>query len=90
MQKKIESGIFLGVFQSLIIMECCSCRRVIGYKDGFGVDGVSHGYCPDCEAQLKAVIASKKQEFDEALILKEFNKKLENLLGFFKHQTERG
>ena len=59
MQKKIESGIFLGVFQSLIIMECCACRRVIGYKDGFGVDGVSHGYCPDCESQLKQSILTK-------------------------------
>jgi len=31
---------------------CASCNKDMGDKDGKGVEGVSHGLCPECLARL--------------------------------------
>ncbi|MFA5317791.1 MAG: response regulator, partial [Dehalococcoidales bacterium] len=33
---------------------CAWCGRYIGEKDGYGVKGISHGICKQCEARLEA------------------------------------
>lgn len=27
---------------------CCKCNHTIGYQDGKGVSGISHGICDNC------------------------------------------
>ena len=36
--------------KSRIRRVCQFCKKVYGYKCGFGVAGDSHGICPDCAA----------------------------------------
>jgi hypothetical protein len=37
-----------------ILVVCCVCHKVIGTKDGHGVEGVSHTYCNDHARELLA------------------------------------
>jgi hypothetical protein len=41
---------------AILTIVCCKCHKFLGYKDGEGVTGVSHGYCPKClETELEKV-----------------------------------
>ncbi len=33
---------------AVIITVCCACKRALGVKDGKGISGLSHTYCPNC------------------------------------------
>ena len=42
--------------KTIIKIECCVCHKDMGTKDGKGVSGVSHAYCPKClEDVLKGI-----------------------------------
>lgn len=41
---------------STITRVCCVCKRVIGIIEGYGVTGVSHGYCPTHLAVAQAAL----------------------------------
>lgn len=48
-----------------MIMQCCKCHRVktqTGWVDAEHMDGVSHGYCPVCVEDLKAMVEQLKRE----------------------------
>jgi CRISPR/Cas system-associated protein Cas10 (large subunit of type III CRISPR-Cas system) len=34
--------------QTILVIQCCICKKVLGTKDGHGVEGISHGYCKEC------------------------------------------
>jgi hypothetical protein len=34
--------------KTVITMICCVCKKFLGTKDGQGITGTSHGYCPEC------------------------------------------
>ncbi|MCD6527029.1 MAG: hypothetical protein J7K75_08590 [Desulfuromonas sp.] len=39
---------------SLLVRECMSCGKLLGFKDGRGVSGTTHGICDECGRQLLA------------------------------------
>ena len=45
---------------TVITIVCCVCKRVIGYTEGYGMTGVSHGYCPKCEEDILKAEEMKK------------------------------
>lgn len=48
--------------QTIIMVQCCICGKVLGFKDGFGVEGISHTYCKECgekEIEKVRVLASQ-------------------------------
>lgn len=34
--------------KSILFSVCLICNQIYGIKDGQGVTGLSHGYCPEC------------------------------------------
>lgn len=34
--------------ETIIIVQCCVCGKIMGEKDGHGVEGISHTYCEAC------------------------------------------
>jgi hypothetical protein len=46
--------------KTIITVICCVCKKFLGTKDGQGVSGISHGYCPECaKAQWQKYLESK-------------------------------
>ncbi len=33
-------------------VRCCVCGKLLGWKDGQGQTGVSHGFCETCAAKM--------------------------------------
>lgn len=42
-------------YQTVMEIECAWCKRIIGYKDGFGTTGSTSGICTDCKTEGKGV-----------------------------------
>jgi hypothetical protein len=37
--------------KTVIQVICAWCGKSLGQKDGEGIEGISHGICPECEAK---------------------------------------
>jgi hypothetical protein len=62
MLKKIAMRVIWqpAVLFSILIVRCCGCKKLLGFKNGGGIWGTSHGYCKKCaEAQLRKYLESK-------------------------------
>jgi hypothetical protein len=46
----------------MIKVICGVCKRFLRWKDGNGVSGISHSYCPECEKEAMAEIENFKLE----------------------------
>lgn len=44
---------------------CLICNRIYETKDGKGVSGVSHGYCPNCQKIVLAEMGMSEDEFHD-------------------------
>lgn len=51
--------------QTWLIMVCCICHKIMGYKDGKGTSGISHGYCDKCRDKELIKIKEYADEKDD-------------------------
>lgn len=48
---------------TIITVICCVCKKLIEKKDGGGVSGTSHGYCPECkEAEWQKFLETTRRD----------------------------
>ncbi len=43
----------------MLKVECAWCGKDMGEKDGQGEEGITHGICDECKAQLEAETKSE-------------------------------
>jgi hypothetical protein len=48
--------------ETIIESFCAKCKKLMGTKPGNGISGASHGYCPECQAEIMKEIKDIKEK----------------------------